>query len=132
MEEQFEDQYEEAQRTYSRAELEAFLEADTRLLEANEYHLTLAEAMSRLVKNPDFELVFNEYYQKDYLNKLVEDYASSISPDLQESSASKVRAIGVFRNFVKGLLKSKNETKREIEYLKDKINLSNSMLAHGE
>lgn len=69
-----------------------------------EINLNRAEALWRLMDNPDFRLVFRDYYMSTYLQRLVkEDLATATAEIVKNSAVDRIKAIGLFDNFLKQL-----------------------------
>lgn len=67
-----------------------------------EINLERAEALWRLFDNPDFKLVFRDYYMSTYLQQLVkEDLATATAEVVKNSAVDRIKAIGLFDNFLK-------------------------------
>lgn len=70
--------------------------------QSQKINLERAEALKRLFKNEDFILVFREYYMGTYLKNLVTDDLASATADITKASAvDKIKAIGLFDQFIK-------------------------------
>ncbi len=66
--------------------------------------LNRAEALWRLMKNVDFQLVFRDYYMGLYLQRLVkEDLATSTAEITKQSAVDRIKSIGLFDQFIKQL-----------------------------
>lgn len=69
-----------------------------------EFTLKHSEALWRLMNNEDFKLVFRDYYQGVYLQRLVrEDLASATAEVVKQSAVDRIKAIGLFDQFIKQL-----------------------------
>lgn len=67
-----------------------------------EINLHRAEALWRLMDNPDFQIVFRDYYQGLYLQRLVkEELALATAEQVKQSAVDKIKAIGLFDVFIK-------------------------------
>ena len=65
-------------------------------------NLARAEALWSLMDNPDFQLVFRDYYQGLYLQRLVkDDLALAAADQVKQSAVDKIKAIGLFDHFIK-------------------------------
>ena len=66
--------------------------------------LERAEALWRLMDNPDFKLVFRDYYQGLYLQRIVkEDLATATAEITKQSAVDRIKSIGLFDQFIKQL-----------------------------
>ena len=66
--------------------------------------LERAEALWRLMDNPDFKLVFRDYYQGLYLQRIVkEDLATATADITKQSAVDRIKSIGLFDQFIKQL-----------------------------
>lgn len=66
--------------------------------------LNRAEALWRLMNNEDFKLVFRDYYQGLYLQRLVkEDLALAVAEQTKNAAVDRIKAIGLFDGFIKQL-----------------------------
>lgn len=95
---------------------------------SQEITLKRAEALWRLMNNEDFKLVFRDYYQGLYLQRLVkDDLATSVAEQTKNAAVDRIKAIGLFDNFIKQLDK-------EGMYAKAFLNASDEelMLAYQE
>lgn len=93
-----------------------------------EINLKRAEALHRLFENEDFKLVFRDYYQGLYLQRLVkEELALATAEQVKQSAVDKIKAIGLFDVFIK-------QIDREGAYAKAFMNASDEelMLAYQE
>lgn len=67
-----------------------------------EINLHRAEALWRLLGNEDFQLVFRDFYQGTYLQRLVkEELALATADQVKNSVVDKIKAIGLFDQFIK-------------------------------
>ena len=66
--------------------------------------LERAEALWRLMNNEDFKLVFRDYYQGLYLQRIVkEDLATATADITKQSAVDRIKSIGLFDQFIKQL-----------------------------
>lgn len=66
--------------------------------------LARAEALWRLMQNDDFKLVFRDYYQGLYLQRIVkEDLATATAEITKQSAVDRIKSIGLFDQFIKQL-----------------------------
>lgn len=66
--------------------------------------LERAEALWRLMNNEDFKLVFRDYYQGIYLQRIVkEDLATATAEITKQSAVDRIKSIGLFDQFIKQL-----------------------------
>ena len=66
--------------------------------------LERAEALWRLMNNEDFKLVFRDYYQGLYLQRIVkEDLATATAEITKQSAVDRIKSIGLFDQFIKQL-----------------------------
>lgn len=69
-----------------------------------EFTLKHSEALWRLMNNEDFKLVFRDYYQGLYLQRIVkEDLATATADITKQSAVDRIKAIGLFDQFIKQL-----------------------------
>lgn len=90
--------------------------------------LNRAEALWRLMNNEDFKLVFRDYYQGLYLQRLVkEDLASAVAEQTKNAAVDRIKSIGLFDSFIK-------QVDKEGMYAKSFLNASDEelMLAYQE
>lgn len=67
-----------------------------------EINLKRGEALWRLFENEDFQLVFRDYYQGLYLQRIVkEDLATATADITKQSAVDRIKAIGLFDQFIK-------------------------------
>lgn len=79
-------------------------------------NLERAEALKRLFKNEDFIKVFRDYYMGIYLKNLVTDDLASATADITKASAvDKIKAIGLFDQFIKHIDKQGVYAQRYLE-----------------
>ena len=83
---------------------ETLIEHIERERENQKLVLKRAEALWRLMKNKDFQLVFRDYYMGLYLQRLVkEDLATSTAEITKQSAVDRIKSIGLFDQFIKQL-----------------------------
>ena len=83
---------------------ENLIEQIERERENQKFTLKRAEALWRLMKNRDFQLVFRDYYQGLYLQRLVkEDLATATAEITKQSAVDRIKSIGLFDQFIKQL-----------------------------
>lgn len=90
-----------------------------------EYHkinLNRGEALKRLLQNDDFKQVFKNYYLDAYLKRLVkDDLASAVADQTKQAAIDRIKAIGLFDQFIK-------QVDNEANYAKQWLNASEEEL----